>query len=272
MAGTHGELMREGEITFLSLNKSLIRMHFKKPAAFYLVVLQNYGFYFEYEKNGHSAEAYQSCDTVRMYNESCLSLFPAIQYFISRIPVMDSKKDYAMQADLFLRADFETALLGAGKRKEDINPLRPDILRSLGPRADLWKDLVSVLVEEQMLTASCKFWFYCTPHWIIHLTRKGKPVCIFTIHTDGLFFEMAAPFEQLETFSYEKERLVPALRKSMEQFGCIGCGRCGGENISLVNGISLCSKEPWARRFTFEITDAAEAKAVMEMVGQKETV
>jgi hypothetical protein len=262
LAGVHGELMREGEVSFLRLDKSLIRKHFKKPAVFHLEVLQNYGFYFEYEKSGHTAETYQSCDTVFVYNESCPSFFPALKYFACRIPVMDSKKDYAMQTDLFMRADFETALMGAGKRKEAIDPLQPGILRSLGPRADLWKVLVSGLISRQGLKSGCKFWSYCSPHWIIHLMRKGKPVCIFTIHTDALFFEMAAPFDQLSAMALKKDKLAPILQKSMEQFGCIGCGRCGGESISLVNGISLCTKEPWARRFTFEITDAVEAKDI----------
>jgi hypothetical protein len=261
-AGTYGELMQEGEVSFLRLDKSLIRKFFKKPAAFHLEVLQNYGFYFKYEKSGHFAESYQYCDALLMYNESCPSFFPALMYLICRIPVMDSKKDYAMQTDLFMRVDFETALLGRGKRKEDIDPLRPDILRSLGPRADLWKGLLYDLMAGHGLTASCKFWFYCTPHWIIHLVRKGKPVCIFTIHTDCLFFEMAAPFIQLSALAKVKDQLAPILQNSMEQFGCIGCGRCGSESITLVNGVSLCTREPWARRFTFEITGATEAKAV----------
>jgi hypothetical protein len=260
--------MREGEVSFLCMDKTLIRKYFKKPAAFHLDALQNYGFYFEYEKNGLTAESYSSCDSVCMYNDSCLSFFPALTYFISRIPIMDSKKDYAMQTDIFLRADFETALLGGGKRKDDIPPLQPDILRSLGTRADLWKELASDLVTERGLKASCKFWSYCTPHWIIHLMRKGKPVCIFTIHTDVLYFEMAASIEQLEALALKKERLAPALHKSMEQFGCIRCGRCGGESINLVNGISICSREPWARRFTLNVTSRLEVDAIAGLLGE----
>jgi hypothetical protein len=73
---------------------------------------------------------------------------------------------------------------------------------------------------------------------------------------------MAAPFIQLSALAKVKDQLAPILQSSMEQFGCIGCGRCTGESITLVNGISLCTQEPWARRFTFEITGATEAKAV----------
>ena len=265
-ACVYGELMREGEVSFLRMDKTFIRKHFKKPAAFHLEALQNYGFYFKFEKNGRTAESYASCDAIIMYNESCPSFFQAMKYIICRIPDMDSKKDYAMQTDLYMRADFGTILLGKAKRKEDADPLRPDILRSLGPRADLWKELVSGLITEKGLRTSCKFWSYCTPHWIIHMMRKGKPVCIFTIHTDVLFFEMAAPFDQLEALANKKERLVPVLRNNMERFGCIKCGRCGGESINLVNGISLCTREPWARRCNLEIIDALEAKTVMEIV------
>ncbi len=266
VAGAYGEPAREGEVSFLRLDKALIRKHFKKPAAFHLEALQNYGFYFECLKNGRHVKTYQSCGTVCMYNEGCSSFFPALTYLAKRIPAMDSKKDYAMQADLFFRADYETILLGRGKRKEDIGPLMPYILRSLGPRADLWKKLVSDLIGRQGLKASCKFWSYCTPHWIVHLGRKGKPVCIFTIHTDVLFFEMAAPFEQLAALAQAKGQLAPVVFKSMEQFGCIHCGRCSGESIVPVNGIALCKEEPWARRFSFEAVSGAEAEAILSLV------
>ncbi len=265
--GIHGELQREGVVSSLRLDKALVRAHFKKPAAFPLEALQNYGFYFEYEKNGRRVESYSSCDAVYMHNESCPSFFQALKYVACRIPVMDSKKDFAMQTDLFMRADYETILLGGGKRKEDIDPMRPEILRSLGVRAEWWKGLVQALVHGQGLKPSCKFWSYCTPHWIIHLQRKGRPVCIFTIHTDGLFFEMAAPYDRLAALARVKDTLVPAIRTGMERFGCIQCGRCGGESIIPVNGISLCEKEPWARRFELEIASQEEAKALLGLVG-----
>jgi hypothetical protein len=264
-AGVYGELKREGEVTSLRLDKTLLRKHFKKPAGFYLDALQNYGFFFEYLKREHSCDTYQTCDTIIFCWDGSPAVFPALQYFVSRIPLMDSKKDYAMQTDLFLRADFETALSGAGKRKEDIDPLRPDILRSLGTKADLWKELVSRLLGKQGLKADCKFWSNCTPYWIIHFTRKGKPVCIFSIHTDTLFFECALPLERLAGLAMEKEHLDPVLQSGMERFGCIGCGQCGGENITSVNGISLCTQESWARRFAFEITSASEAQVAAEL-------
>ena len=266
MAGAHGELNREGEVSFLRLNKASVRAHFKKPAAFPLNALQNYGFYFEYEKNGRRVESYSACDAVCMYNESCPSLFQALTFVVCRIPAMDSKKDFAMQTDVFMRADYETILLGGGRRKEDIDPMRPEILRSLGERAEWWKGLVQALVQEQGLKTSCKFWSYCTPHWIIHLQCKGKPVCIFTIHTDGLFFEMSAPYDRLAAMAQEKDTLVPAVRTGMEKFGCIQCGRCGGESIISINGISLCEKEPWARRFELEIASQEEAQALLGLV------
>ena len=50
VAGTCGTLLREGEISHILLEKALIRRHFKKPAAFHLGAIENYGFYFAYEK------------------------------------------------------------------------------------------------------------------------------------------------------------------------------------------------------------------------------
>ncbi len=268
-AGIYGELTREGEVSFLRFPKPLIRKHFKKPAAFHLDALQNYGFYFAYFKNGRPVQAYPSCDTVCMYNESCPSFFPALAYLACRIPAMDSKKDFAMQSDLFLRADFETILLGGGKRKEDIDPLRPEIIRTLGPKAEWWKELMHALADKQSLKASCKFWSYCAPNWTIHLTAKGKTVCIFTLYIDSMFFEWSAPYEAMVQLAREKEQMPPAIRQCLENFGCIRCGRCGGESITLVNGVSLCTREAWARRITFDIADKTRVQAVSRLVFDK---
>ncbi len=266
MAGAYGELMREGEVSFLRLAKPLIRKHFKKPAAFHLDALQNYGFYFEYFKNDRSTGTYQSCDTVCVYNESCPSFFTALVYFACRIPAMDNKKDYAMQGDLFIRADFETVLLGGGKRKEDIDPLRPEIVRTLGPKAEWWKELMLTLTQEGGLKTSCKFWSYCAPNWTIHLIKKGKTACIFTLYTDSIFFEWSAPYDLMAQLAREKEQLPPAIRQCMEGFGCIRCGRCGGESITMVNGVPLCTQETWARRITFDIVDKAQVQAVSRLM------
>ena len=265
LAGAHGTLEREGEISFLRLDKALIRKHFKMPAAFYLQALMNYGFYFEYFKNGRPSDTYQTCDTVCMFCESCSSFFPALACFCGRIPVMDSKRDYAMAFDLFAMADYATVFLGGKTRKEDIDPLRPDILRALGPKAALWQELVSVLINERGMKASCKFWSYCTPQWIIHFARKGVGECIFTLHTDIVFFEMSAPLQQLAAMAQAKKDLDPVLLRGIETFGGIKCGRCDGGGITMVNGIALCPREPWARRFFFEVASGAEARAIFAL-------
>lgn len=267
VAGTYGELIQEGEIYHLLLDKALIRKYFKKPAAFPLDTLQNYGFYFEYAKNGRPAKDYNTCSAVCMYNESCPCFFPALAYIAHHIPSMDNKKDYAMQTDLFLKADFETVFLGSGKRKEDIDPLQAGILRTLGPKAEWWKELMFVLMQEMGLKASCKFWSYCAPNWTIHLTQKGKTACIFTLHTDSMFFEWSAPYEAMAQLAREKERLSSFIRQCMESFGCIQCGKCYGENITLINGVPLCTKETWARRIAFDVVAQEQVRAVMWLMG-----
>ncbi len=262
VAGTCGTLLREGEISHILLEKALIRRHFKKPAAFHLGALENYGFYFAYEKNGRPAKDYNSCTTVAIYNESCAAFLPALNYLAQHIPAMDNKKDFAMQTDLFLMADYKTILLGGAKRKEDIVPLRPEILRTLGEKAACWTELVINLTQEAGLKASCKFWSYCSPAWVVHFHKKGKSACIFTISTDSLFFEWCASYEVLKDLAENKEQLPPLIKSCMEGFGCIHCGVCRSENVTLVNGFSLCTKEAWARRITFDFTTQAHIQAV----------
>lgn len=262
-AGTHGMLVREGEAYHILLEKALIRKHFKKPAAFHLSALENYGFYFAYEKNGRPAKDYNACTTVAVYNESCSAFIPALHYLAQHMPAMDNKKDYAMQTDLFLTADYKTILLGGGKRKEDIAPLRPELLRTIGDKAPWWKELVMQLTQEMGLKASCKFWSYCSPAWVVHFHKKGKTACIFTLSADSLFFEWCGSYEALKKLAEEKDQVLPLIQSRMEGFGCIRCGVCGGENIAVVNGIPLCTKETWARRITFDFASHTHMQAVL---------
>ena len=266
VAGTYGTLKCEGEIWHILLDKSLIRKHFKKPVSFHLSALENYGFYFVYEKNGRPAKDYSACTALTLFNESCAAFLPALYYLAQHMPAMDNKKDYAMQTDLFLMADYKTILLGGAKHKEAIDPLHPELLRTLGDKASCWTELVNKLTQKMGLKTSCKFWSYCVPAWVVHFHRKGKNACIFTISADSLFFEWCASYETLKKLAEDKEQLPLVIMSCMESFGCINCGVCGGENIHLVNGFSLCTKETWARRITFDFTSQAHSQAVLYLM------
>lgn len=263
VAAAHGMLMQNGEISCLRLEKAQIRKHFKRPAAFHLNALENYGFYYEYEKGGKTVKDYTASSTVTIYNDNCAYLLPALAYFAHHIPPVDNKKDYAMQTDLFCMADYDSVLLKKGIRREEIDPLRPEILRTIGENADDWIALIKPFVEQKGLGVKCKFWSYCVPCWVIHITQKRKTVCIFTLCAGNIFFEWSAPYEAMVRLAQDKEQLIPVIREKMERFGCIRCGVCKGENITMVNGISLCTKETWARRITYDVSKKEHIQGIL---------
>lgn len=266
MAGTHGELGCEGGKWQLCIDKSMIRKYFKKPAAFYLDVLQNYGFFFEYMKDGHLVDTYKACTSVCMYNDNSSSLALALKYLCGKIPSVDSRKDYALQADLFAKADFSAILLESSMKRQDIDLLRADILRTLGAYSGLWEELVNALINEYGLTTNCSYWSYCTPQWGIHFKRKSKTVCIFSLHADAIYFEMSLPYEQAKDMAMQKNQFCEAIQQNMERFGCIKCGKCDGSGITTVDSIALCPHEAWARRLTFKVTSQEEVKAILDII------
>jgi hypothetical protein len=117
------------------------------------------------------------------------------------------------------------------------------------------------------MKTACKFWSYCTPQWVIHFMRKSKTVCIFSMPADTLCFEMALPYEQAAELAGPGDALDPSLRKSMESFGCIGCGKCDGSSIVRVEGFALCPREPWARRLAFNVDSPAQIDAIASLMG-----
>ncbi len=265
-AGAWGEPFKEGEEVFLSLDKGLIRKHFKKPAGPSLAALEHYGFHFDYSKKGKAASSYEACDTVRMRYEGPAGFFPALRLLVGRLPAVDNNKDYALQSDLFSKADYGAVFLNTPLGRRDVSPLRADILKTAGTNAALWTELVNTLTGKFGLKTGCKFWSYCTPQWVVHFIRKSKTVCIFSMTADILCFEMALSYEQAAELAGLGNALDPTLRKGMERLGCIGCGRCDGGDIVKVAGISLCPRQPDARRLAFNVDSLAEIGAVASLI------
>ena len=265
-AGTWGELCKKGEEVLLSLDKGLIRKHFKKPAGPCLAALERYGFSNEFFKKGKPAPSYETCDTVQMRFEGPAGFFPALRLFVQRLPAVDNNKDYALQSDLFSKADYGAVFLNTPLDRRNVSPLRADILKTAGTNVALWTELVNVLTGKFSLKTTCKFWSYCTPQWVIHFMRKSKTMCIFSIPADTICFEMALPYEQTAELAGLGDALNPVLRKGMERFGCIGCGRCDGSDVTKVEGIALCPREPWARRLSFDVDSPAQIDAIASLM------
>ncbi|MEA4969178.1 MAG: hypothetical protein VB051_01465 [Candidatus Pelethousia sp.] len=265
VAFAHGEFSREGERAYLSISKALIKRHFKKPAAFFILALSGFGFYFEYLKCGQYVDDYKKCDVLCICNENSSGIISALSYLARRMPQVDTRKDYAMPTELFLKADYASFLAGTSPKRQDIDPLRADIRATAGVLSSVWERLASSL-SERGLTAACNFWTYCTPHWIVHFKKKSKTICIFTLAADIVEFEMALPYDGGRAVAALKPLLSEAAQGGLEALGCIKCGRCDGSAVTMADGLSLCPHETWARRINFKLTSNADAQSTLMLL------
>ena len=256
----HGKLLHEGERAYLSISKALIKKHFKKPAAFFLSALSDIGFYFEYLKHGQYTDDYNKCDTLCIYNENSSGIISALSYLTERIPQVDSRKDYAMPIELFMKADYASILAGISPKRQNIDPLRADIRATAGTLCSIWEKLAPSLTERG-LNPACNFWTYCTPHWIVHFKKNHKSVCILTLAADMIEFEMTLPYDRGYAAVALKPLLSEAALGSLSKLGCIKCGRCDGSALTMIGELSLCPHETWARRISFKITCEADAES-----------
>lgn len=264
-AFAHGALLREGERAYLSISKALIKRHFKKPAAFFLSALSGFGFYFEYLKHGQYVDDYKKCDVLCIYSENSQGIILALSYLAGHVPQVDSRKDYALPIELFLKADYASFLAGISPKRQEIDPLRADIRATAGVLSSVWEKLASSLAGRG-LTAACNFWTYCTPHWIVHFKKKSKTVCIFTLAADIIEFEMTLPYDMGDAAATLKPLLSEAAQGSLEALGCINCGRCDGSAVTMVDGLSLCPHETWARRIRFKLASDADAQSALTLL------
>lgn len=265
VAFARGELLREGERAYLSIDKGLIKRHFKKPAAFFLSTLSDFGFYFEYLKHGQYTNDYKKCDTLCIYNENSSGIIFALSYLIERMPQVDSRKDYAMPTELVLKADYASILSEISPKRQDIDPLRADIRATAGALCSVWEKLVPSLVGRGFNTA-CNFWTYCTPHWIVHFKKKSKTVCNLTLAADIVELDMTLPYEKGGAAAALKPFLSEAAQGSLNKLGCIKCGRCDGGAVTMINGLALCPHEIWARRISFKLTSEADAESALMLL------
>ncbi len=266
VAGITGELESEGDRWCTRVDKSKFKKQFKKPPSFQFEVLSNYGFYFEYFKNRKEVDTYKSCDTfiIHYENSSCFAL--AIKYLLDRMPIVDNKKDYALVTDLFSKADFAGTLLQESIKRQDISPVREDIMRSTGNSKELWKEISTILNGKYMLKAKCNLWSYCSPHWIIHFMNKSKAICVFTIIPDMIDFEMSLPFEKSKEIVSIRKELAQNVCRSIESLRCINCGRCKGNRIEFFDGVRLCSLNAEARRLYLCVTSLEEIDSISKII------
>lgn len=262
------ELSCEGNEYYLGISKADFKKAYKKPSVLPFSALENYGIYFEFFKKEKKVEDYGKCDYFRIHFENDKALALALKYLGEHVPETNSLKDYASATELFGKADFDTIILGSSPKRVDIDPLRPDILRTVGKMMSIWKKAVEYLKDQPDILFSCNYFAYVCPQWIIHVNKKNKKVGTFNLSYDLIRFTMGLSYEQLNFLATNKDNLGKKVQKSLENLHCIRCGRCtpAGGAIEVSSNISICPKESFERELVINIDDFEDVMEIIPLI------
>lgn len=269
-----GILSEEGNVSYLEIEKAGFKKAFKGSVTFPFQMLENYGFYFRYLKNGNETSAYKNCDKFCLFYDNDAELIPAMKYISDVLPDINAKDDYIGKKNLlFSISDFGSILLKSSTKQTDISPLKQGIINTAGDKGELWRDIAGRFINDMKLTARAYINPYVFPNWTIKFVYKKKTIITFNISSDIISVNLPLSYDMAKNVIVNKEKLPEIVRKSIEKFGCIGCGKCSAQsNIEIIKGVSLCGREAsnslgeGPRSIQGNITSLEEAMALCDIV------
>jgi len=155
-------------------------------------------------------------------------LMPAVKFFADSIESLHGGKGKPMynKLGIFLKGDYEAAILRKPIPRDALDPRRADLLDTVDACRDDWIGLVGALRGNCGLECS-GFWTYGgTPSWGVSFFAKGKrPLAIFTLGPDIVFIEFTLPESSAETIIRERRRYSDSIRQRIESFHCVSNAR-----------------------------------------------
>ncbi len=274
-AGYVGDLCQEGNNYFLNIDKKEFKSHYKlsmnKPAD----NLSRFGFYYEYYKDGKETKSLNRCSTFYLFCDSYHNIFLALSYIMKNGFLNVTAKDYARMQGIFYKLDYRSIFLNESTKREDISPLRMDILNTACSRKAYLKSLVQSILERFPLCARPKFHEYYTPHWILQFYTKQTNKFVFNINVpaDTICLEIRLSTETVEKLAEKMEVINGQLEQELKRFGCIGCNNhCEQENLREKNGVQYCIGYAEARLLTLYVTSEEDIKSALMLLEVEQEV
>ncbi len=195
-------------------------------------------------------------------------LVPAAHYFAENIAsVPQTKLDQLTKLGIFLKGEYETAILHKPIPRDAFDPLRSDLLDTIGAYREEWLSLVDRFLHQCGLGCSGE-WAYSLPVWGVSFAAKGKrPLAIFTLGSDIVFIEFTLPLAAAEAIIRERKSYSDAIRKGIESFGCVKCPKeCKGSNLTKIDGVRLCTGRAEARRIYATLSSPEDFQSLHSML------
>lgn len=269
-----GLLCEEGSISYLAVEKPRFKGAFKASVAVPFQMLENYGFYFRYAKNGKEASVFKNCDTFFLFSDLNSVLIPAMKHLVSLLPALDAKLDYiGKQNLLFSLSDFESILSKGSTRQGDIPLLKPGIINTAGDKGELWHYMAQELMSHMQLDTRAYINPYVFPNWTVKLLYKKKTIVTFHISPDTVSVNLPLSYAVAKRVITNREKMPDIVNRSIDKFGCMGCGKCLSKNgIEIFEGVPLCGREASnnmgesPRGIRGSIASLEEAKTICQLV------
>lgn len=235
------ELCTEGENSFLKVDKAIFKANFKKSVIFFFDILEKYSFYFKYFKAEKEVTTYKQCDRFEVFYDNKNSLIAAIKYLAEHSPEANVKDDYTVTKTLFMLADFKSIILKNSTKRKEMDPLRTEILKTVGKYSELWFEIVKFFRDQNELGTDISMNTYVFPNWTVKFTRNKRTICTFIIRVDELHIRLPLSYSVAKDVIKSRDKLPKSVSDSLNNFGCVHCGKCANQsNIELFEGINLC--------------------------------
>lgn len=181
-AGYVGELYQQGNKWFLNIDKKELKRHYKLSMNRPAEILSLFGFYYEYYKNGKETESLNKCSEFNMFCDNYDNVLLALSYIMKEALLNVTADDYARMQGIFYKLDYRSMFLNESTKREDVSPLRADILNTACSKKDYLKSLVETIMKRYPLCVRPKFHEYYTPHWILQFFTKKPNKFVFNIN------------------------------------------------------------------------------------------
>lgn len=263
--GVAGELKTNEEGHYLFLNKADFKKSFKKTSLLPFEVLPKYGVSFSYFKGVQPVSSYKTCDSfaVRFKNPNTAAALNAVSVNFDGV---DAKTETADSVGMFEKADYSRLYLNRKEPRESARPLRKDIIRSAGGKKEVYVRLAEELLSCGLSTV-CYYNRYCCPCWNVNFMIKKMMVCKLMVFDDYIALNVPVPLKAAENVILNRRKYSPSVREAVEKFDCIHCGKCQNEeNITLVDGVKLCSGRVEARAIYMDLASIEDSKSIASII------
>lgn len=269
-AGFVGELCSHGVKWYLKIDKKQMKSHYKQSLSKPLEKLTQFGFYYEYYKNGNCVETLNKCAQFAIYCEQWDNVLLALNYILQKVQLDLTADDYTRMQGLFYKLDYRSMFLKESTKRENINPLRSDIQKTAGVNREFLVSLLKKIFSNYSLKTKIKVHEYYTPHWILQFysTNTDKFAFNLNIAANTICLEIRLSIETVEALATRNIEITEKLKTELDKFGCISCNnQCKKENLKETNGICYCTASSEARLMMLYITseeDVASALMVLD--------